>query len=637
VIRAKGSDSAAAGSGRPSILAEDLRFALLCAVGIALFPFILHPLGGYSTLATQIAIVSVASIGFNLLLGYAGTLSYGHAMFYGGGGYVAAILILRTMPDHPNVWLAVLGAMLVTMLIALLVGALTVRLYGIYFALLTLAFGQMVYFVVEQAKDWTNGDDGLQALPNAILPIGPWHIDLTAHLPSMNLGVFGDLGELRVWYVFAGIVLLLVLIFFRALTRSQFGEVLDAIRENEQRSTLIGFNAAAYRLAAFTISGALTGLAGALRALYDGSVPIDALSIDRSGSFVIYTVVGGVQTIFGPVAGTAVIMFLENVLSAKTPAWRLIEGLIFVSVIVFLPRGVFGILKRPEKNPRALFARSLRLPTEEPDPLLKPAAEGHRAGPMSIIETFKLGKFFGHFGAVRDVDFRVEPGELRAVIGPNGAGKTTFFNLISGTTAPTTGTIDYKGRDVSRTSGTARVHLGIAKAFQTASLYSDQTVRQNCRLAALARIQGPFALQVFRRSYRLDDVEAIAERAMARLELLEVADTRAGDLSHGDKKRLDIAIALATQPQVLLLDEPVAGMSKDEARKTEALIRKLSTEMTVLIIEHDMEMVMGLSDTITVLHQGTVLATGTPAEIRDNPKVQEAYLGGHSETELAHP
>jgi branched-chain amino acid transport system permease protein len=632
------SEAAPISHPRGPLLAADARFALLCALGIALFPFLLHPLGGYSTLATQIAIVSIASIGFNLLLGYAGSLSYGHAMFYGGGGYIAAILLLRVSPQHPNLWLAVIGATLATAVLAVLVGAVTVRLYGIYFALLTLAFAQMIFFIVEQAKDWTNGDDGLQSLPNALLPVGAWNIDLTAHLPSVNLGPFGDLGELRLWYIFAGLCLLLVLLLSRMLIRSQFGEVLGAIRENEQRSSLIGFNAPAYRLAAFAISGALTGFSGALRALFDGSVPIDAVGIDRSGSFVIYTVVGGVQTLFGPVAGTAVIMFLENVLSARTPAWRLIEGLIFVGVIVFLPRGLSTVLKQQrDKNPRALFVRSLRPSTEEPDPLLKPVAEGQRGGPMSIIETFKLGKLFGHFAAVRDVDFRVDPGELRAVIGPNGAGKTTFFNLLSGTTAPTAGTINYKGREVSRLSGTSRVHLGIAKAFQTASLYPDQTVRQNCRLAALARVQGRFALQVFRRSIRLDAVEALAERAMGRLELLEVADVRAGDLSHGDKKRLDIAIALATQPQILLLDEPVAGMSKDEARKTEALIRKLSTEMTVLIIEHDMEMVMGISDSITVLHQGTVLATGTPAEIRDNARVQEAYLGGHSEAELAHP
>ncbi|MDB5070978.1 MAG: branched-chain amino acid transporter permease/ATP-binding protein [Candidatus Eremiobacteraeota bacterium] len=631
------SETAPVAHSRGGLLAADARFALLCALGIALFPFLLHPLGGYSTLATQIAIVSIASIGFNLLLGYAGSLSYGHAMFYGGGGYIAAILLLRVNPQHPNLWLCIIGATLATAVLAVLVGAVTVRLYGIYFALLTLAFAQMVFFIIEQAKDWTNGDDGLQSLPNALLPIGPWNIDLTTHLPSVNLGPFGNLGELRLWYIFAGLCLLLVLMLARMLIRSQFGEVLGAIRENEQRSTLIGFNAPAYRLAAFAISGALTGFSGALRGMFDGSIPIDAVGIDRSGSFVIYTVVGGVATLFGPVAGTAVIMFLENVLSAVTPAWRLIEGLIFVGVIVFLPRGLSTVLKQQrDKNPRGLFVRSLRPSTEEPDPLLKPAAEGQRGGPMSIIETFKLGKLFGHFAAVRDVDFRVDPGELRAVIGPNGAGKTTFFNLLSGTIAPSSGTINYKGREVSRLSGTSRVHLGIAKAFQTASLYPDQTVRQNCRLAALARVQGRFALQVFRRSTRLDDVDALAERAIGRLELLDVADVRAGDLSHGDKKRLDIAIALATQPQILLLDEPVAGMSKDEARKTEALIRKLSTEMTVLVIEHDMEMVMGISDSITVLHQGTVLATGTPAEIRDNPRVQEAYLGGHSEAELAH-
>ncbi len=253
-----------------------------------------------------------------------------------------------------------------------------------------------------------------------------------------------------------------------------------------------------------------------------------------------------------------------------------------------------------------------------------------------MLETRGLGKSFGHFAANADIDFTVAPGELRAVIGPNGAGKTTFFNLLAGTTAATAGTIAFKGQDVTRTSGTKRVHLGIAKAFQTANLYPDQTVLQNARLAALAHVQGPFSLQVFRRSTRLADVDAAAGRALARLELSDVAGVRCGDLSHGDKKRLDIAVALATEPELLLLDEPVAGMSKDEARKTELLVRKLASEMTVLIIEHDMEMIMGLSDSITVLHQGRVLATGTPAAIRQNPKVQEAYLGGHSEAELAH-
>jgi ABC-type branched-subunit amino acid transport system ATPase component len=253
----------------------------------------------------------------------------------------------------------------------------------------------------------------------------------------------------------------------------------------------------------------------------------------------------------------------------------------------------------------------------------------------AILETRRLGKSFGHFAANADIDFSVEPGELRAVIGPNGAGKTTFFNVLAGTIPASSGMIRFKGEDVTRASGHRRVHLGIAKAFQTANLYPDQTVRQNARLAALGHVQGPFALQMLRRSSRLSAVDEIAERALARLELSDVAGIRCGDLSHGDKKRLDIAIALATEPEILLLDEPVAGMSRDEARKTELLVRKLAAEMTVLIIEHDMDLIMGISNSITVLHQGRVLATGTPAAIRENPKVQEAYLGGHSQAELA--
>jgi ABC-type branched-subunit amino acid transport system ATPase component len=252
----------------------------------------------------------------------------------------------------------------------------------------------------------------------------------------------------------------------------------------------------------------------------------------------------------------------------------------------------------------------------------------------AILETKGLGKSFGAFAANADIDFSVAPGELRAVIGPNGAGKTTFFNMLSGTTDATSGTISFKGGDVTRLSGTRRVHLGIAKAFQTANIYAEQTVFQNCRLAALARAQGVFALELVRRSVRHRAVDELAERAIAQLELGSVAHVRSGDLAHGDKKRLDIAIALATQPEILLLDEPVAGMSRDEARKTETLVRKLADRMTVLIIEHDMDMIMGISDSITVLEGGRVLADGTPAEIRANQRVQDAYLGGHSEVEI---
>jgi branched-chain amino acid transport system permease protein len=344
-----------------------LRFLVLTALGLIVFPFLIHPIGGYAGLATQIVIVAIASVGFNLLLGEAGMLSYGQAMFYGGGGYVTAILLLRVMPDHPNLWLAVLGATLATAIIAGVIGMLVVRVYGIYFALLTLAFAQMMFFIVEQAKDWTNGDDGLQSIPDAPLWFGPWSIDLQNQLPSHDLGIFGNLSEVHLWYPFGALVLLLVLWLVRTLNASQFGEVLAAIRENEERSAFVGFVPQLYRFAAFVVAGALAGLAGSLRAIYDGTVAVESVGIDRSGSFVIYTIVGGVQTLFGPVVGTGVIMYLENVLSAQTGAWRLIEGVIFVLAIVFLPGGIVGTLrKHGTKKGRGAIAKSLAARTGAP-------------------------------------------------------------------------------------------------------------------------------------------------------------------------------------------------------------------------------------------------------------------------------
>jgi branched-chain amino acid transport system permease protein len=344
-----------------------LRFLFFTALGLVIFPFAIHPIGGYAGLATQIVIVAIATVGFNLLLGEAGMLSYGQAMFYGGGGYVTAILLLRLIPDRPNLWLAVLGGTVATAVVAALIGMLVVRVYGIYFALLTLAFAQMIFFVVEQAKDWTNGDDGLQSIPDAPLWIGPWNVDLQNTLPPLDLGPFGNLSEIHLWYPFGALILLLVLWFVRTLTASQFGEVLAAIRENEERSALVGFVPALYRFAAFLVAGALAGLAGSLRAIYDGTVAVESLGVDRSGSFVIYTIVGGVQTLFGPVVGTGVIMYLENVLSAKTGAWRLIEGVIFVLAIVFMPGGIIGTIRsRSAAKSRAALRKSLEARTGTP-------------------------------------------------------------------------------------------------------------------------------------------------------------------------------------------------------------------------------------------------------------------------------
>ena len=350
------------------VLRADLRFAAFTLLGLIVFPFFFHAINGYAGLATQILIVSIASIGFNLLLGYTGLLSYGHAMFYGSGGYIAAILLIRAMPTHPNLWLAVIGATLVTTVLALLIGALAVRLYGIYFALLTLAFAQMVFFVVEQAKDWTSGDDGLQSFPNGVAADRARGTSISARrfrhcrwVRSASLERYQAVVHLRRYSAaFSSCSCSCA----RSI-RSQFGEVLTAIRENEERSSLVGFNPAAYRLAAFAISGALTGLLRrAARALRRHR--LGRIARDRSQRLVrdLHDRRRRADAPRSRRSAPAMIMYLESVLSAHISYWRLVEGIIFVAVIVFLPTGIVGLIRtkvmeRAQKN-RALLAGTLR-------------------------------------------------------------------------------------------------------------------------------------------------------------------------------------------------------------------------------------------------------------------------------------
>jgi branched-chain amino acid transport system permease protein len=324
------------------------RFYAILAASLAVFPLLFHlpPINGYAGLATEILIVGIAAIGFNLLLGYAGQLSYGHAAFYGLGTYGSGLAVLTFFPQAQSFALALFTGVIIAVIAATIIGALVVRLYGIYFALLTVAFAQMVYFIVFQARSLTNGDDGLQGITAPPLNFGFAHLDLASALPALPLGPFGDLSDIKYWYVFAAIVTLLVVAFVRTLTHSQFGEALAAIRENEERSVFIGLDPRRYKLAVFVISGALCGLSGALHALYQGSAAIDGLSVEQSGAFAIFTIVGGVGTLIGPIVGTGLIMWLENIIGGVFPAWRLLEGLIFVAVIVFLPRGIVGSLIR---------------------------------------------------------------------------------------------------------------------------------------------------------------------------------------------------------------------------------------------------------------------------------------------------
>ncbi len=242
---------------------------------------------------------------------------------------------------------------------------------------------------------------------------------------------------------------------------------------------------------------------------------------------------------------------------------------------------------------------------------------------MALLETRRLTKAFGGLMAVLDVDFAVERGEIRAIIGPNGAGKTTVFNMVAGNLPPTRGQIFFKGRDITPLPPHRRSQLGLGRSYQITNLFPNLSAFENLRVAAQSRATH---YNMWRDGERLADVNRRAEEILRSINLEAKRETPAADLAHGEQRYLEIGIALAMEPELLLLDEPTAGMSPEETGQTAAFIKRIARDLTVILVEHDMEMVMGIADRITVLHYGEVLADGSPEAIRENPEVQRVYL-----------
>jgi len=249
---------------------------------------------------------------------------------------------------------------------------------------------------------------------------------------------------------------------------------------------------------------------------------------------------------------------------------------------------------------------------------------------MPLLETHGLTKRFAGLTAVDSVNLSVEHGETRAVIGPNGAGKSTFINCVTGLLEPTAGRVEFDDTDITGQDPHTIVQRGISKSFQTASIFPEMTVGENVQIAALAAEHGSFQLNFLQRRDSFDEVDAIAEEMLASVGLLETADETAQNLPYGDKRRLEIAIALAAKPDLLFMDEPTAGMSPEETDATVDLVEDLQEELglTIVLVEHDMEIIFRVSDRIAVLNRGRIIADGPPEDVQGDPSVQEAYLGG---------
>ncbi len=596
---------------------------ILTLIALIAAPFVLPHLGFTPTTINRILIWGLVGIGFDLLFGYTGLLSFGQSAFFGSGGMFAAYLLTQT--SFSNTVAALFLGTLFAGVIGYFVGLVALRRTGIYFAMITVAIAEVFFFVeFNPLSQFTGGENGLPGVPTPNLNLGFTTIEFESNLMMYAFFAF--------WY-FIGLVIAL------RIVRSPFGLVMRGIRDNPLRTEALGHNIHHYKLAVFVIAAMYSGFAGGLLGMMQGFMPPDAFMFATSGEIVMQTAIGGAGTLIGPLLGAGVWLYLSDFFQTTLSlgaTWKLVLGIVFVLLVCFLRHGLVGavvdiyrlvIPRKPQGGPAAQVAPAAAAPAAPVPALAKRRqAAGDPNGP--ILKATGLTKRYGGLVANSNIDFTLQHGEIRGVIGPNGAGKSTFFKMLTCEVIPSSGRIVFEGRDITHLKVTDACQLGLTKSYQINQLFDRLSVRQNLMIAALSVARGKFRLDFFRRLHKvpglLDQVNATA----AMVHLTERLGTPVSDLAYGEKRRLEIGMALATSPSLLLLDEPLAGMSQAERVETVALLKSIAVGRTLVVIDHDMDSLFELVEKVTVLQEGSVLVEGTPDEIKNNAMVQEAYLGG---------
>ncbi len=575
------------------------------AIGLVALPIVLTAVGLTLDNATVVVLLCMAAMGLNVLVGTTGLVSFGHSAWFGIGGYAAAIVHLRLFP-HSFV-LPLLCSIAFTALLALAVGFVILRRRGVYFSLLTLALCALTFAIAFRWTSVTGGEGGLGGIERRAL--GP--IDLNSHLN---------------YYIVVALIAFGVLVALWRVSRSPFGHVLVAIRENEQRAGFQGYDTQRFKLAAFVLSATVTGLAGALLVFLHRLAAAESTTVAFSGEMLAMVVIGGMRSFLGPALGALFYLLFREAFSIWTPDWLLWFGLVFVGFVLFSPTGLVGIwqkLQRRWRPPPEESAAMSRRKIHEGLPL--PAFLRPSPKPGAVLDVRDLDVSFGGIRAVNGAALTLEAGQVHALIGPNGAGKTTLFNLVSGLYAPTRGSVHLNGVSVQGLPPHRICHAGLARSFQITNLFKGLTIRENLRLSLQARHRG--AGNAWRDIDHAGAVNAETDELMRFLGLEGIDDILGGDLSYGGQRLVDLGIALGSKPQVLLLDEPLAGLAAAERERVSRLVKAIAANIPVLIVEHDIDRVLGFSQRVTVMNQGEVLMCGTPDAVRADARVQQVYTG----------
>jgi branched-chain amino acid transport system permease protein len=557
------------------------------------------------TQSNYIGLYALVALGLVLLTGVAGLISFGQAAFVGVGAYTAAAM---TVNLHGSPWLALLIGIVLAVIIALILGAITLRMSGHYLPLATIAWGLALYYALGNV-DWLGKYDGLLGVP--------------------TLTLFGmDLGTGRGLNVLVWVIALLAAWGCANLLDSRPGRAIRSLRSGATMAEAMGISTFRYKLVVFVLAAVLAAVSGWLFAFFQRAINPTPFSLSKGIEYLFMTVLGGISHVWGAFLGAGVVKLTEDQLQVLLPKLigtsgnfeTIVFGIVLIVVLKYAPDGLWTFVQTwlPRGERKRDWQDAAPLPGRE-----KPA-RGER-----LLQVETVRKQFGGLTAVNDVSFEIHAGDIVGLIGPNGAGKSTTFNLITGVLSLTGGQVRWRGEAIGGLPSREIARRGISRTFQHVKMIPEMTVLENVALGGYLRSSAGTT----RAMLRLDRQEerrlfAEAERQLARIGMADRMNELAGNLALGPQRLMEIARALCTDPALLLLDEPAAGLRHKEKQALADVLRQLKAEgVSLLLVEHDMEFVMGLTDRIVVMEFGTKLMEGTPAEVQASPQVRAAYLG----------